>query len=88
MKILKYFSVLCFPTIFLTGCVQAPARNNPSSQMMEAAQNPDALARIGQAALQTKDNNTAITFYNRAVALSPKEINYKLGYAKALRAVS
>lgn len=88
MRISKYFSVLFFPAICLTGCTQTPApvTNNASSQMMEAAQNPDALARIGQAALQTGDNNTAITFYNRAMALSPHRIDLQLGYAEALTA--
>ena len=88
MRISKYFSVLFFPAICLTGCTQTPvpATNNASSQLMEATQNPDALARIGQAALQTGDNNIAITSHSRAVALSPHRIDLQLGYAEALTA--
>ncbi|MFS8371378.1 tetratricopeptide repeat protein [Acetobacter indonesiensis] len=54
--------------------------------MMQAAQNPDAMARIAQTALQTGDAATAITFYGRAIALRPDRIDLQLGYAQALTA--
>ncbi|MCX2561158.1 tetratricopeptide repeat protein [Acetobacter farinalis] len=79
--------IFCLPALLLTACVQAPPSTPDTSRlMMQAAQNPDALARIGQTALQTGDVTTAVTFYSRAVTLRPDRIDLQIGYAQALTA--
>ncbi|KXV50942.1 tetratricopeptide repeat protein [Acetobacter tropicalis] len=86
MRLTKLCSLLSFP-LLLSACAQTSATTpDTTRQMMQAAQNPDALARIGQTALQTGDMATAVTFYGRAVALRPDRIDLQLGYAQALTA--
>ncbi|MGF1276559.1 tetratricopeptide repeat protein [Acetobacter pasteurianus] len=87
MRFPRFFLFCCLPASLLTACVQTPGTNpDTTRQMMQAAQNPEALARIGQTALQTGDTNTAITFYNRAALLRPDRLDLQLGYAQALTA--
>lgn len=87
MQFPKFSLLYCLPALFLSACVQTPGQTQDTTrQMMQAAQNPDALARIGQTALNTGDVNTAVTFYNRAALLRPDRIDLQLGYAQALTA--
>lgn len=86
MRLTKLCLFLSFP-VLLSACAQtSPTTQDTTREMMQAAQNPDALARIAQTALQTGDAATAITFYGRATALRPDRIDLQLGYAQALTA--
>lgn len=86
MQLTKLCLFLSFP-VLLSACAQtSPTMQDTTREMMQAAQNPDALARIAQTALQTGDAATAITFYGRATALRPDRIDLQLGYAQALTA--
>lgn len=86
MRLTKLCLFLSFP-VLLSACAQtSPTTQDTTREMMQAAQNPDAMARVAQTALQTGDAATAITFYGRAIALRPDRIDLQLGYAQALTA--
>ena len=67
----------------LCGCVGPPSRIDTAAEQ-RAANNPAALIRIADAAAQSGDMQTADTFFKRAVALDPANVDSQIKYAQAL----
>ena len=67
------------------GCVGPPSRIDTVAEQ-RAANDPAALTRIADAAAQTGDVQTADTFYRRAVALDPTNVDSQIKYAQILTA--
>lgn len=67
------------------GCVStSDVQSQNASRERRAAQDPEALARIGDAAARQNDMKTAAAFYGKAVALKPDDLRFALSYAEAL----
>lgn len=77
-----WLAALLAPAL-LGGCVSPPPRVNQAAET-RAANDPVAMLRIADAAAASGDEATAASFYGRAAALQPGNVDIALGYARAL----
>ena len=67
----------------LAGCVSPPERVDAAAET-EAAKDPAAMSRIGNAAAASGDDATAAAFYGRAAQLQPDDADTTMLYARSL----
>ena len=67
----------------LAACVSEPGRVDEAAER-RAANDPQALARIAEAAIQAGDGQAASAFFGRAAKLAPADAPLQIRYAQAL----
>lgn len=76
-------TALLFCVLPLAACVSEPGRVDEAAEQ-RAANNPQALARIAEAAVQAGDVQSATTFLDRAAKLAPTDPQLQIRYAHLL----
>ncbi len=80
---LRFPTVLLLCVIPLAACVSQPSRVDQEAEQ-RAANDPQALARIAEAAVQAGDVQSATAFLGRAARLAPADAQLQIRYARTL----